>query len=53
MDLTHWVSNLLYALQTNAQVYVPELVGLVMLVWFATELVRRGRVIAFIKTGRV
>ena len=53
MDLTHWVSNLLYALQTNAQVYVPELVGLVILVWFATELVRRGRVIAFIKTGRV
>jgi len=53
MDLTHWVSNLLYALQTNAQVYVPELVGLVILVWFAAELVRRGEVIAFIKTGRV
>ena len=53
MDLTHWVSNLLYALQTSAQVYVPELVGLVILVWFATELVRRGRVISFIKTGRV
>jgi hypothetical protein len=53
MDITHWVSNLLYALQTNAQVYVPELVGLVILVWFATELVRRGSVIAFIKTGRV
>ena len=53
MDLTHWVSNLLYALQTNAQVYVPELVGLVILVWFAAELVRRGRVISFIKTGRV
>jgi len=53
MDLTHWVFNLLYALQTNTQVYVPELVGLVILVWFATELVRRGRVIAFIKTGRV
>jgi hypothetical protein len=53
MDLTHWVSNLLYALQTNAQVYVPELVGLVILVWFAAELVLRGEVIAFIKTGRV
>jgi len=53
MDLTHWVSNLLYALQTNAQVYVPELVGLVILVWFAADLVRRGRVISFIKTGRV
>ena len=53
MDLTHWVSNLLYALQTNAQVYVPELVGLVILVWFAAELVHRGRVISFIKTGRV
>jgi hypothetical protein len=53
MDLTQWASNTFYALQTNAQVYVPELVGVVVLMWFAIDLVCRGRVIAFIKTGRV
>jgi hypothetical protein len=51
-DLTNWVSNIFHALLADPQVYVPELVGLAILLWFAQSLVRRRRVFAFLKLGK-
>jgi len=52
-DLTYWLQNILYALFTDPAVYVPELVGMMILIWFVLVLVRRGRVHAFIRNGQV
>lgn len=52
-DLTYWLQNIFYALFTDPAVYVPELVGMMILIWFVLVLVRRGRVHAFIRNGQV
>jgi len=52
-DLTNWVPNMLHALLTDPQVYLPELAGAAILIWFAQSLVRRRRVFAFLKCGKV
>lgn len=53
VDLTGWVPNMLHALLTDLGVYLPELMGGAILVWLAQSLVRRRRVFAFLKYGRV
>jgi len=52
-DLAYWLQNILYALHTDPAVYVPELIGMAILIWFALGLVRRGNVHAFIRNGQV
>ena len=51
MDLTHWVQNILHALRTDPGVYVPELIGAVILAWFTLVLVRQRKVYTFIRNG--
>ena len=51
--LTHWIQNIFYALHTNPSIYVPELVGMVMLIWFVLVLIHQGKVYAFIQNGQV
>jgi inner membrane protein len=51
--LADWVSNILRALMTNPEVFVPEAVGLVILLWFGLSLVFRKKVGAFIKCGEI
>lgn len=51
--LSDWVPNMLHALLTNPEVYVPELVGVAILLWFGLMLVRRRKVWAFFKYGQV
>ncbi len=53
IDLTGWMPNMLYALLTSPEVYVPELVGAAIIIWFAVELVRKRKVFAFVRYGRV
>ena len=53
MDLTDWIPNILHALMTDAQVYVPELVGTAILVWFTLALARKRKVFYFLKCGQV
>ena len=53
IDLTHWIVDMLYALLTYPDVYVPELVGSAILIWFVLELVRNRKVFAFVKYGQV
>ena len=52
-DLTYWLQNIFYALFTDPAVYVPELVGMVMLIWFGLVLVRQRKVNAFFWNGQV
>lgn len=51
-DLSYWLQNMLSALHTNPAVYVPELVGAMILVWFMLVLVRRRQFYRFIKNGQ-
>ena len=51
-DPAGWVTGILHALLTNPEVYVPELVGAAILLWFGLALVRRRKVRAFIRYGQ-
>ncbi len=53
MDLTNWIPNILHALVTDPQVYVPELVGTVILGWFTLALVRQRKAFSFLKYGQL
>ncbi len=50
--LTYWLQNMLYNLHTDPAVYVPELVGAVILIWFVLVLVRRRKLYSFIRNGQ-
>ncbi len=52
-DITDWIPNMLAGLISNPQVYVPELVGAAVLLWFAVVLVRNRKVFYFLKWGRL
>ena len=52
-ELADWVPNMLQAMLTNPEVYIPELVGAIVLFWFGLVLVRRKKVLAFIRYGKV
>jgi len=48
----NWLSNLIEALTTRPEVYIPEIAGLIVLGIFAWPLVRQSKLIDFLKTGR-
>jgi membrane-bound metal-dependent hydrolase YbcI (DUF457 family) len=52
-DITNWIwiQNMLYALLTNPMVYIPELVGAAVFIWFAWIVICRKKVHAFIGKG--
>jgi len=51
--VSDWMPNMLHALLTDPKVYVPELVGVAILLCFGLMLVRRRKVCAFFKYGQV
>ena len=51
-DPAGWLSGIFHALLTNPEVYVPELVGAAILLWFGLALVRRRKVRAFLRYGQ-
>ncbi len=53
IELAAWVENIFQALFSDPKVYVPELIGLVILLWFGTALAGRKQIGIFIKHGRV
>ena len=52
-DLTYWWQDMWYALFTEPSVYIPELIGAVILVWFMLVLVTRRRFYSFLVSGQV
>jgi len=52
-DITDWIQDMLYALFTDPRVYVPELLGAGILIWFVVALLQRRRFCPFIRHGQV
>ena len=48
-----WIPNIFHGLTTDPCVYLPELVGAAILVWFILVLVRKRKVFSFLKRGQV
>ncbi|MFC2056686.1 metal-dependent hydrolase [Chloroflexota bacterium] len=51
-DVSDWIMNIFHALITDPQVFIPELVGMMILAWFLLILVRKRKVFYFIKYGK-
>lgn len=49
----YWIENILQALLNNPLLFMPEILGLVILIRFTWVLVRRKRVYTFIRHGQV
>lgn len=47
-----WMSGILEALFSKPSVYIPEIIGLLLLLVFFYQLVRNKQIVAFLKTGR-
>ena len=52
-DITGWLPDTFNALITDPAIYIPELIGAVIIIWFAWILLRRRKVFSFIRHGRV
>lgn len=52
IELTGWMAYILDKLLKDPAVYLPELVGAAVLLWFAIELMHSRNVLNFIKHGR-
>jgi membrane-bound metal-dependent hydrolase YbcI (DUF457 family) len=50
-DISDFPGRMLHELRADAAVYVPEIIGGAILIWFVLLLVRRGRVLAFVRSG--
>jgi len=48
-----WVSGMFQALFSYPEIYIPEIIGLVVVLLFAYRLVMKKRVISFIKDGAI
>ena len=53
IELGEWIPNILDALLNSPQVYLPEVGGALILLWFGVVLIRRKKVYAFIRYGQV
>jgi inner membrane protein len=52
-DVTGWLSGILDKLQTNPEVYIPEIIGFMILLLFGLMLIFRKQMPEFIKNGRI
>lgn len=48
----NWLEDIFYGLMVEPVVFVSELVGAAILIWFALALLRRKKLLAFIKYGQ-
>jgi len=52
-DLTEWLPETLSTLIKNPAVFIPELIGAVIVIAFICFLIRRKKMLAFIKCGQI
>lgn len=52
-DLSYWLENVLASLVTVPKVYIPEIIGALILAAFFLNLIRQRRLYSFFKTGLV
>jgi inner membrane protein len=53
IELENWVGGIWHALFHEPSVYIPETIGLAIVLWFAAYVIRRKKVGAFLKYGRI
>lgn len=53
INLTGWLLSIFNRLLTNPEVYVSELVGIAIILWFGLILMLRKKIYVFIRYGRV
>ena len=53
INLAEWVPNIFHRLLTDPGSYIPELAGMIILLWFGITLLLRKRIYAFIRYGRI
>ena len=53
VNTSHWVQKIWESLFVNPAVYIPELIGFVLMACFFFVLIRHRKLYEFIKTGRV
>jgi len=51
--VVNWFSNIFHVLFTYPSVYIPEIIGVIIIGWFLLQLIRRQQVVAFIKYGKI
>ena len=52
-ETADWLSNIMQALLSQPEVYIPEIIGLVLILLFAYRLVKKRSIISFIRNGAV
>ena len=52
-DPNYWMEGMFYRLLLEPLVWIPELVGISLIIWFVWFLVRKGNLGTFIRNGRV
>lgn len=52
-DVSEWIPDMLYSLHTNPAVYIPEIIGFIILTWFVIVLIKEKNVFTFIRKGYV
>ena len=52
-DISNYIPGLIDSLTTKPQVYVPEIAGGLILLWFAWEIIKRRRLLFFVRHGRI
>lgn len=53
IDITGWAANIWHALFTEPAVYVPELIGVLILIWFTWMLIYTRKTYVFVRYGRI
>lgn len=53
IDLTGWIEGIWHGLLTDPAIYIPELLGLFMLIWFLGILLHMHTFYAFVRYGRI
>lgn len=52
LEISNYISNIFQVLFTNPKIYVPEIVGLAILLWFGITVIVRKKVGAFVRYGK-
>ena len=47
-----WMQNILDALRTHPEVYIPEAIGFIILIWFGLSLILRKQAFSFFRYGK-
>jgi hypothetical protein len=53
VDTTAWLSNIIHAVSSDPGTYIPEIIGLIIILLMGYRLVVRKRMINFIRTGAI